>query len=207
MQAPHVVRVGDTWHMNYGDWIEICHATSPDGKTFSRVLVDGGSGMFGEPPVNATTHTRDPMVLPMMDGGYRIYYSALPDGQDDGVYSRTSTDLQSWSDSTLVAVGGRAGNGPVSSECPFVVYHPPSGYYYLFRTQQYQPGAQQTSVYRSLDPTSFGVNDDRYFVETLPVAAPEIVQVGDQFYIAALLNDADAGLHGVRVAKLAFVAQ
>ncbi len=203
LQAPHVIRVGDTWHMAYGDWIEICHATSSDGKTFARELIDGGSGMFGEPPVTMATNTRDPMVLPM-DGGYRIYYSALPDGHDDGVYTRWSTDLEQWGGSTLAAVGGEAGQGPTTSECPFVVYHPASGYYYLFRTQQYAPGAQKTSVYRSQDPTSFGVDDDRYLVGTLPVAAPEIVLIDGQYYIAALTGDPSVGLHGVRIAKLTF---
>jgi hypothetical protein len=207
LQAPHVVRVGDTWHMTYGDWTAIAHATSADGKAFTRVVVDGGTGMFGEPPLDgttaATTNTRDPMVLPM-DGGYRIYYSALPDGQDDGVYTRWSTDLQRWGPSTLAAVGGQAGQGHASAECPFVVFHAPSGYFYLFRTQQYDPGAQKTSVYRSKDPTSFGVDDDRYFVGTLPVAAPEIVVDGDQVYVAALANDPAVGLHAVRMAKLKF---
>ena len=60
-----------------------------------------------------------------------------------------------------------------------------------------RPNAE-TRVYRSKDPTNFGVDDDRYLVETLPVAAPEIVQSHGQLYIAALLPN----LEGIEIAKL-----
>jgi hypothetical protein len=55
-----------------------------------------------------------------------------------------------------------------------------------------------TSVYRSKDPLDFGVNDDRYLVARLPVAAPEIVVHDGQYYIASLLDN----LKGIRLAKL-----
>ena len=48
------------------------------------------------------------------------------------------------------------------------------------------------------DPMNFGVDDDRYLVETLPVAAPEIVESHGQLYIAALLPS----LKGIQIAKL-----
>ena len=49
----------------------------------------------------------------------------------------------------------------------------------------------------------FGINqDDRYFVCTLPVAAPEIIHYKDRYYIAALNEGA---LDGIRIAKLAWV--
>lgn len=41
----------------------------------------------------------------------------------------------------------------------------------LFRTQRYGRD-MVSSVYRSKDPLDFGVEDDRFFVCTLPVAAP-----------------------------------
>jgi hypothetical protein len=46
----------------------------------------------------------------------------------------------------------------------------------------------------------FGINqDDRYFLGTLPVAAPEIIFHKGQYYIAALNQGA---LDGIRIAKL-----
>jgi hypothetical protein len=116
------------------------------------------------------------------------------------VYLRTSTDLTRWSPSKRVALGGASGNKGSSAECPFVYFHEASGFYYLFRTQRYGEGAQ-TRVYRSKDPTNFGINDDRYLVETLPVAAPEIIESDGQLYIAALLPT----LKGIQIAKLKWV--
>jgi len=82
--------------------------------------------------------------------------------------------------------------------CPI----PASGYYYLFRTQRYN-AKSQTTVYRSKDPANFGVNDDRYLIGTLPVAAPEIVEHQGQSYIASLLPS----LRGMRIAELSFEAK
>ena len=42
LQAPHVVKIDKTYHMFYGDWVNICHATSKDGKNFTRVIQEGG---------------------------------------------------------------------------------------------------------------------------------------------------------------------
>ena len=75
-----------------------------------------------------------------------------------------------------------------------------SGYYYLFRTQHYG-GNAETRVYRSKDPTDFGVDDDRYLVALLGVAAPEIVTIGDTTYVAALRP----GLDGIQVAHLSWL--
>jgi hypothetical protein len=86
---------------------------------------------------------------------------------------------------------------PYSAECPFVYYHRASRHYYLFRTQRYGEKAQ-TSVYRSKDPLNFGVNDDRYLVCTLPVAAPEIIEQEGQLYMAALLPS----LKGIQIARV-----
>ena len=89
-------------------------------------------------------------------------------------------------------------------ECPFVVEYP-KGRFIHFRTQAYGRGLvnkgnnqPKTSVYNSPDPLDFGVEDDQYFVGTLPVAAPEIFEYKGQWYIAALREDLD----GIRVAKL-----
>ena len=119
LQAPYVLKVGDVWHMFYGDWEHICHATSTDGKTFTRVLTNGRSPIFGEtPPPNTpngvdgpfAVNTRDPMVL-YDNGVYYLYYSAeatydpATHAFEDGDYVRTSTDLMTWGPSKEVAFG------------------------------------------------------------------------------------------------------
>lgn len=196
LQAPHVVKHGDTYLMFYGDWENICLATSRDGKNFTRVLGDKGlAGMFTEGRGN---NTRDPMTIRIGDL-WHCYYTAYPD-RKGAVFCRTSPDLKAWSDPRIVAFGGRAGTNPYSAECPHVVYL--DGYYYLFRTQRYG-GDAQTSVYRSKDPMDFGIEDDRYFICTLPVAAPEIILHEGQYYIASLLPN----LKGIRVARLHWVTE
>jgi hypothetical protein len=197
LQAPHVLRIGGTYHMLYGDWERICHATSADGKAFTRQLTGKGeTGMFGEGP---GANTRDPMLLPVGDE-YYCYYTAHP-GQQGAVYCRRSPDLRNWGPSKVVAAGGSAGTGFTSAECPHVVYHEEAGCYYLFRTQIYGQDAQ-TSVYRSEDPLDFGINDNKHLVCRLPIAAPEIATSGDQQYVAALMPD----LKGIQVAPLRWAA-
>ena len=193
LQAPFVIRDGKQFLMFYGDWENICVATSADGKKFDRrVNGNGHTGMFGEGP---GANARDPMVL-RIGNRWHCYYTAHPN-RKGSVYCRTSTDTQAWSDAKIVAAGGRAGDGPYSAECPFVVELKP-GQFYLFRTQRYGSDAQ-TSVYHSTDPLDFGVNDDaEHFVATLPIAAPEIFQHQGSFYVAALLPS----LKGIRIVRL-----
>jgi hypothetical protein len=213
LQAPYVMRYHGEFLMFYGDGNQIALAKSKDGKAFERRLMpDGKVGMFTE-----GVGTRDPDVIRIKDLFY-LYYSAnagtvlangslnLPvdrktlEANPNADYLRTSKDLIHWSGAKQIAFGGAAGIGPWSAECPFVYFHKASGYYYLFRTQHYGENAQ-TSVYRSKDPTNFGINDDRYLVETLPIAAPEIIESGGQVYVAALLPS----LKGIQIAKLTWV--
>jgi hypothetical protein len=78
------------------------------------------------------------------------------------------------------------------------VVEPLPGHYYLFRTQRYGKAAQ-TTVYHSLDPLDFGINNDAdHLVTTLPIAAPEIFQYEGHWYVAALLPD----LNGIQLARL-----
>ena len=209
LQAPYVMRYRDRYLMFYGTGDQIALATSPDGKTFQRrLLPDGTVGMFTD-----GFGTRDPMTI-RIKGTFYTYYSANPGTvfaagdstasnraslqlKPNADFVRTSTDLVHWSDAKKVAGGGEAGMGSSSAECPFVYYHAKSGYYYLFRTQHYGMNAE-TRVYRSKDPENFGTDDDRYLVETLAVAAPEIIESQGQLYIAALLPS----LKGIQIAKL-----
>lgn len=198
LQAPHVIRTGDTWHMLYGNWHGIALAQSSDGKQFQRVVNDGGSSqVFTEDRPDVPANTRDAMVLPIESADrvrYYCYYTAHPNKQG-AVYLRVSNDLKHWSESQIVARGGRAGDGPYAAECPHVVAR--HGAYYLFRTQRYGKNAQ-TLVYRSTDPTHFGIDDDRFLVAELPVAAPEIIHFKGTDYLAALLPTLD----GIQVAKV-----
>ena len=198
LQAPFVFHRGMEFLMSYGDWAQICLASSKDGKSFTRRLnSDGKTGMFGE---GAGSNTRDPMVIRVGDR-WHCYYTAHPN-RHGSVYCRTSPDLEHWSDSRIVAAGGRAGNSAFSAECPFVVAQR-AGHFYLFRTQHYGTNAL-TSVYHSTDPFDFGVDDDtRHFVGTLPVAAPEIIVHEGRHYIAALLPS----LKGIQIARLDWTAR
>lgn len=196
LQAPYVFKVGSDYHMVYGTWEQIAIAKSKDGKRFARQLLpDGTSGMFAE---GIGANTRDPMVLKVREL-YYLYYTAYPKkhGAD---YVRTSKDLIHWSPSTRVAYGGSEGNGPGSAECPFVYHDKASGYYYLLRNQRYGRNAQFT-VYRSKDPKDFGKDDDKDLVETMPYAAPEIVESEGQTYLAVLMPN----LKGIEIAKLKWV--
>jgi hypothetical protein len=195
-QAPFVLKEDSNYYMFYGDWEHIALAQSRDGKTFARQLMPNGhSALFGEKPGN----TRDPMVL-KIGQIYYCYYTASTGGM--GIdYVRTSKDKIHWSNPRKVAFGGSQGDGPFSAECPFVYYHKASGYYYLLRNQYYGANAQ-FAVYRSKNPLDFGQDSDRYLVETMPYAAPEIVNANGQLYIAVLLPN----LKGVQIARLKFAS-
>ena len=197
MQAPHVVQYDGRYTMLYGDWANICLATSEDGKDFTKVVQPSGTtALFTEGPGH---NTRDAMAL-FTRGLWHVYYTAYPYEQGM-VWLRTTADFLTWSDSKPVAFGGQAGTDPWGAECPFVV-ELADGEYYLFRTQRYGDGIEpKTSVYFSTDPTYFGIDqDDRYLVGTLPVAAPEIIEHDGQYYIAALSE----GLEGIKVARLSW---
>jgi hypothetical protein len=196
LQAPYVIKENNQYIMFYGDCENICKASGTDGKTFARQLqANNKAAMFTE---GLGSNSRDVMVIKVGNTYYAYYSASGKKGNADFV--RTSKDLNKWSASTLVAFGGAAGTGPWSAECPFVYFHKPTGYYYLFRTQIYGANAK-TSVYRSKDPMKFGVDDDQYLVTTLPVAAPEIIEHQGQLYMAALLPS----LKGIQIARLKFV--
>jgi hypothetical protein len=198
LQAPHVISISNVFHMFYGDWENICVATSVDGKSFTRRVNDNGrTGMFTEGQGN---NTRDAMVI-NINGKWHCYYTAFPN-RAGAVYCRTSSDTRQWSGSKVVAFGGEAGTNAFSAECPFVV-ELTRGEFYLFRTQRYGSNAI-SRVYHSHDPMNFGINEDsQYLVGSLPVAAPEILLHNRQWYMAALAPS----LKGIRLAKLEWVAK
>jgi hypothetical protein len=186
IQAPHVIVHQGRYWMFYGGHntesgeCQICLATSPDGREFTRYRdAQGYSRLFVGPG-----EARDPMVISIGDIFY-CYYA----GHDTGrrapgkIYCRTSRDLIHWSEPVTVNWGGSAGDGLWSAECPFVVHM--DGYYYLFRTSRYRAPAL-THVYRSQDPEDFGRGNDDKKVATLRVAAPEVVQAGDRYYISTV---------------------
>ena len=198
LQAPYVFRPtpDGPFHMLYGDWVNICLATSDaaDGKTFTRQPAPRGdhnrSGRFGE---GDKANARDPFAI-KIGPLWHVYYTAHP-GNRGAVYLRRTGDFATFGKPRIVAAGGQAGSGPYSSECPHVVKR--EGYNYLFRTVHYKD-KPLTHVYASRDALDFGVDDDRHHVGTLPVAAPEIVRHDGQDYILALTP----ALDGIRVAKL-----
>ena len=157
IQAPHVIVKDGVHHMFYGGHMteagdgQICLATSPDGRDFTRHRnANGYSRVFQGP-----AESRDPMVLKIGEL-YYCYYT----GHDVGrpapckIYCRTSPDLIEWSDFREVSWGGSGGSGNWDAECPFVVHL--DGYYYLFRTSWYWPPAV-THVYRSRRPPGLRV--------------------------------------------------
>ena len=203
IQAPHVIVREGVHYMFYGGHstelgeCQICLATSADGRAFRRRRdARGYSRLFVGPG-----QARDPMIIQVGDL-YHCYYTGHDTGQPAPckIYCRTSPDLINWSADVTVSWGGSGGDGKWSAECPFVVYL--DGFFYLFRTSRYQPPAE-THVYRSRDPLDFGPGDDSKKIGALRVAAPEVIRVGDRFYISTV-EDLRGG---VQLARLEWVRE
>lgn len=202
LQAPHVIVKDGTYYLFYGCWDAICLAQSKDGKHFTRIINQSGTPkLFSGPMMN----TRDPMTLRIRDTYYCYYVGHMK--KDDpakikaAIFCRISKDLYQWSEPTMVSGGGSVAEldswGGGDAECPFVV--PLEDKFVLFRNQIYAPNNLNTQ-YCSANPLDFGVDNDKYMVGQLKVAAPEIIKVGSQYYIAALMP----GIDGIRIAKLTF---
>jgi hypothetical protein len=192
LQAPHTVQYEGLYWMAYGDWNNICFATSKDGKHFERrIQPNGKTGVFTEGP---GANTRDAMLI-RIDGMWHCYYTGFPGGQGFA-FCRTSPDLRRWSHSSVVSYGGRIGTSGVQNECPHVVEVLP-GEFVFFRNQYYGKD-QRNWVYHSNNPLNFGINDDSKLVTSLEIAAPEIILHEGKYYIASLT----AGLDGMRIARL-----
>ncbi len=198
LQAPHIIRKDDVYHMFYGDWVNICLAKSSDGKTFVRRLNDDGlSALFTE---KAGIKSRDPMVMAYQDL-YYIYYTAILEGKG-AIYCRTSADLINWGDSVVVSSGGIGGDGPAAAECAFVYYFPHDHAFYFFRAFPVEGSEEyRTAIYRSQNPLDFGVDSDEYLIGSLPLEVVRIINSGPDFYITSLNPNYD----GIRLAKMKWV--
>lgn len=188
MQAPYFLEIDGTYYCFYNS-AGIRIMTSSDGAHYTRPRFKDDSNVLYE------KGGRDVMV--MQEGDTFYAYSTISTVARDGwlrgfVNLRTSKDLKKWSDYTIVSEGGRAGNGAVSAESPFVQRF--GDYYFLFRSSS---STGSTFVYRSRDPYNFGVNNDDKLVTELPVWAPEIIFEDGQWYI----SDID-DFKGVKLAKL-----
>jgi len=193
MQAPYFLKIDDTFYCFYNS-AGVRMMTSDDGANYSRPMLENGSNLLYE------KGGRDVMVTKTGDTFFA--YSTITTVAKDGwlrgfVNVRTSKDLKKWSDYTIVSEGGRAGNGPVSAESPFVQKY--GDHYYLFRSSS---STGTTFVYCSQDPYNFGVNNDEKFVTELPIWAPEIILHNDQWYISDI-----ADFQGIKLARLQWEAR
>jgi hypothetical protein len=131
---------------------------------------------------------------------FHCYYTGHKEGEkfDSAVFCRTSADLRRWSEPMIVSAGGAAakfGFRGTNAECPFVVAK--DGAWFLFRNLQYGPGERNVQ-YASGNPLCFGVDDDHDYIGHLAVAAPEVIVLDGQYFLAALLTTLD----GIRIARL-----
>ncbi|MFW5870037.1 MAG: hypothetical protein ACOCVL_00075 [Candidatus Sumerlaeota bacterium] len=190
--APFFIEIGGKYYCFYNS--EGIHLLeSEDGRNYRRVIHHNGTSRNHD-------GGRDPMVIKIGDKYFA--YSCVTtvsanNWKKSFVIVRTSenpvsTEPHQWSDYTIVAEGGRCGNGPVSAESPFVVEM--DGYFYMFRSSSI---SFHTFVYRSEDPYNFGINDDSKLIAEFPLKAPELVLHEGQWYISDLSD-----FNGIKMAKM-----
>jgi len=197
MQAPHVIKHNGLYWMAYGDRVNICFATSKDGKHFDRVIQPNGiTGVFSEGPVQ---NTRDAM-LTKIGNLWHCYYTASDPLRLRGyIFCRTSENLKNWSQSVVVNAGGYPDIRRTNAECPHVIEVEP-GWFCLFRNHKYGRNAL-FSVYYSDNPLNFGINHNQKRVCTMPYAAPEVIYHQGKYYLAVLKPRLD----GIRIARLKWI--
>ncbi|WP_328610607.1 glycosyl hydrolase family 32 [Amycolatopsis sp. NBC_00345] len=166
--APHVIRVGATYHMFYcGGGAEsavsaINLATSKDLFHWTR---DPGGTLFHD-----GYDARDPYVI-RIDGRWVLFYTGNtePSGGNHVVLYRTSHDLRHWSDRDIAYVSPESGTWGGPTESPFVLRH--GRYWYLFTGPRL--GYAGTDVHRSDSPFHF---DNADLVTHFPAHAAEVVR-------------------------------
>ncbi|UZR99054.1 hypothetical protein [Chondrinema litorale] len=198
IQAPYVVQQNNVYKFFYGGGGQICLAEGTDGKHFQRqIQANGKTSIFeGEEYDRA----RDIMIM-NYDNEYYGYYTgsiinSWPEDTKGAVFCRKSKDLKQWGEEVKVSETEENVVDFLSSECPQVIHR--NGFFYLFKTQEYKPGEQRTTVFRSDNPLNFGIGTDSLKVKTLPISAPELFTYNGKHYMAALMPD----LKGIRISEL-----
>ena len=200
IQAPYVVKKDGVYQFFYGGGGQICLALSTDGKNFEKQVQSNGKTKLFEG--EEYDRARDIMIMQYENQYYGYYTGSIinnwPDDTKGAVFCRKSDDLKQWGKEVKVSETEENVISFLSSECPQVINK--NDYFYLFKTQEYKPGAQQTTIFRSNDPLNFGINTDSLKVKTVSVAAPEIINYKGKYYIAALMPD----LKGIRISELSW---
>ena len=183
--APFMLRVGGAPRLLYHS-NGIRMMTSAEGVEYERADLGPGRGnlLYGD-------GGRDVMVLPV-GGRYYAYSTVTTPERTSFVALRTTKDFLDWTPRRIVCRGGKAGAGPVDAESPFVVFL--DGFYYLFRSSSI---SFKTFVYRSPDPTDFGVDSDDKLIAEFDLKAPELIRRAGRWYISDL-----ADFNGIRLARL-----
>lgn len=147
--APHVIRVGSTYHMFYCGGADstksaINVATSKDLWTWTR---DPRGPLFTD-----GYDARDPYVI-RIAGRWVLFYTGTSDpaGGNHVVLYRTSDDLRAWSERKIAYRSPESGTAGGPTESPFVVRH--HGHWYLFTGPRLDYAG--TDVYRSTNPLHF----------------------------------------------------
>ncbi|WP_157637956.1 hypothetical protein [Flexithrix dorotheae] len=200
IQAPYVVKKDGKFKFYYGGGGQICMAESTDGKIFERIInADGKTSLFRSEEYD---RARDIMIMNYKDTYFGYYTGSVsyswPDSTKGAVFCRKSADLKNWGEEIKVSETEEDVVAFLSSECPQVIHK--NGKFFLFKTQEYKPGFQRTTIFCSDDPLDFGVNTDELKLKTIPVAAPEIINHENKYYVAALMPD----LKGIRITELSW---
>jgi len=170
--APFFIKEKGVYYCFYhSDGIRV--AQSSDGILYERLT----------PNTTSIPGGRDVMIL-KHDELFYSYATTSTLAGESFVESAVSSDLVSWSESTIVSRGGKGGCGVVDSESPFVVFV--DGYFYLFRTSSI---SLKTVVYRSEDPLAFGIDDDSKFVAELDMKILELFEDKGQWYTTHISED------------------
>ncbi|MFE0027979.1 family 43 glycosylhydrolase [Amycolatopsis sp. NPDC059021] len=174
--APHVIRVGGTYHMFYcgggkdNTKSAINVATSRD--LFHWTRYPGGS-LFTD-----GYDARDPYVI-RINGRWVLFYTGNtePTGGHHLVLYRTSYDLRHWSERKTAYVSPETGTWGGPTESPFVVRH--GRYWYLFTGPRLAYAG--TDVYRSTDPLHF---ENANLVAHFESHAAEVIRDDDDWYVS-----------------------
>ncbi len=223
IQSPFVLRYQGTYAMFYGGYDtgldadgqsttdygraekQLCLMVSRDGKGWKRHRDGQGySRLFVGPGA-----VRDPVVV-WLGNCWGCYYCGHENGQAEnaGIYLRTSSNLENWSNwkrvHKMLDTSDSPG-GKLKPESPFVVKK--NGLYYLFRSHGPEDG---TYVFCSADPYDFGKDGkhDDLLVSFLPgITAPEIVEdsSGNQ-YISNIRKPDRPRQYEIRLQKLVWVS-